>query len=68
MSHQNRDVFVARGQAEAAKSELEFEPGRRRRERPSGARRRHIVGAARERLGMGEPAPNEIITLTLERE
>ncbi|CAJ2376884.1 MAG: cell division protein FtsL [Gammaproteobacteria bacterium] len=66
--HQNRQAFVSLRQAEDAQSELQFEHGRLLLERTTWARRRHIVGAARERLGMGEPAPNEIITLTLERE
>jgi len=66
--HQNRQAFVAMLRIENEKSELQFENGRLLLERTTWARRQNIVGAARKRLGMSEPSPNEIITLKLEGE
>ncbi|MGR3915051.1 MAG: cell division protein FtsL [Gammaproteobacteria bacterium] len=66
--HQNRQAFVALLRIENAHSELQFENGRLLLERATWARRHNIVGIAHKRLGMAEPAPGEIITLTLERD
>lgn len=64
--HQNRLAFVAWRKVEAEKVELQSERGRLMLEKATWARQRNIVDDARRRLGMAAPAPDKIITLTLE--